>query len=93
MFGGFDGEFYNDLHILNMHGDDKSYKGVKNIPVGPSTKERDYLSLLNNQESYDIVFRLSDGSQSIDVFANKALVLFRSIEIEVPISTRFPALQ
>jgi len=34
MFGGFDGEFFNDLNILDMH---MNKRGIENTDIEPST--------------------------------------------------------
>lgn len=77
MFGGFDGSFYNDLHILDFQTIKK-----KIIKLSESTMLEDYHQLINKKESYDIKFIL-DNPQKQEVFAHKALVLFRTIEREV----------
>jgi len=77
MFGGFDGNFYNDLNILDLT---KPHKQI--IQIQPSSIDKDYFNLVNNQEHADIVFVLDDGLHS-KVYAHKSLVLFRTIEIEL----------
>ena len=49
MFGGFDGEFFNDLNILDL-------KGIhwEKINIIPSTLNQDLCKLLGEPESYDI---------------------------------------
>jgi hypothetical protein len=81
MFGGFDGEFYNDLNLMDM-----SKSQTKN------TQEVEFLSLIDSHENHDLTFRLhglSDGSHEIyqDVFAIKSLVLYRSVHTESPITS------
>ena len=56
MFGGFDGSFYNDLTILDLT---RPHKQI--IQIQPSSIDRDYLNLVNNQEHADVVFVLDDG--------------------------------
>jgi hypothetical protein len=59
MFGGFDGEFYNDLHILHLKQAEKTQ-----ITVSPSTLYHDYAALVDVKtfrHSADITFVL-DGA-------------------------------
>jgi hypothetical protein len=51
MFGGFDGSFYNDLNICDF-----SRPAKQVITIEPSTIDADYKSLVNSQESADIIF-------------------------------------
>jgi hypothetical protein len=51
MFGGFDGSFFNDMHILDLL---KPQKQVINLT--DSTIDKDYFSLINNLETADIIF-------------------------------------
>ena len=79
MFGGFDGEFFNDLNVMDM----------SKSPVSPDP-EIEFSSLVDSKSYHDLIFRLhgeSPESNQIfqDVFAIKSLVLFRSIHKEVPI--------
>ena len=76
MFGGFDGEFYNDLNVLSLHQD------VKCTQVSESSKDTDYLSLVNNAVDHDVEFKISNESESTVVFAHRSLILFRLIERE-----------
>jgi hypothetical protein len=43
MFGGFDGNFYNDLNILDFSRPNKQI-----INIQPSTIDMEYLSLVNS---------------------------------------------
>jgi len=79
MFGGFDGSFYNDLNICDFS---KPSKQV--ITIEPSTIDADYKSLVNSQESADIVFTLDHPARP-QVYGHKALILFRAIEKELMI--------
>jgi hypothetical protein len=56
MFGGFDGSFFNDMHLLDLH---KSSK--QTITIQPSQIELDYFSLVNNSQGADIIFRLEQN--------------------------------
>jgi len=51
-FGGFDGEFFNDLNILDLKG---KQKGI--VEVYPSTLNYDLCSLIDSDEC-DITFEL-----------------------------------
>jgi hypothetical protein len=55
MFGGFDGNFFNDMQVLDFQ---KPLKQLINIL--PSTIDSDYFSLVNNSESSDITFILDN---------------------------------
>jgi len=79
MFGGFDGEFFNDLNVMDM-----------SKVSTPQDTEIEFSSLVDSRANHDLIFRLhgeSPESNQIfqDVFAIKSLVLFRSIHKEVPI--------
>jgi N-acetylneuraminic acid mutarotase len=49
MFGGFDGEFYNDLNVMDI-----SQMGSK------LEREVEFINLVDSEESHDITFRLYD---------------------------------
>ena len=49
MFGGFDGDFYNDLNALHMN---KHLKDT--IITSQSTLSQDYGSLVDREEFYDL---------------------------------------
>lgn len=51
MFGGFDGNFYNDMHILHLADIEN-----KEIVIEPSTLSEDYCSMIGSEEDYDIIF-------------------------------------
>lgn len=54
MFGGFDGNFYNDLHILHTN------KPIKeSVKVSQSTLHQDLASVVNMPELSDVEFVLS----------------------------------
>ena len=61
MFGGFDGEFYDDLNVMDMH---QSFRGIDNTYISPSTINTDYISLLNNPNEFDLIFELEYQSKS-----------------------------
>ena len=81
MFGGFDSEFFNDLHVLNL--DQTSMFKSKNCA---STIHSDYARLVNSQEHSNITFLL-EPEKIFDpmqvVYANKALLLHRIFEKEI----------
>ena len=47
MFGGFDGEFFNDLNVMDMS---KSYTH--------QDTEIEFLSLVDSRANHDLIFRL-----------------------------------
>lgn len=55
MFGGFDGNFYNDLNILHTN---KTFK--ETIKVSDSTLHRDLSNVVNAPELSDIEFVLNN---------------------------------
>jgi hypothetical protein len=58
MFGGFDGEFYNDLNVMDM---------TKGTTV--QEKEVEFANLVDSQENHDIIFRLwGDGPDSSRIY-------------------------
>jgi hypothetical protein len=77
MFGGFDGNFYNDLNILDFSRPNKQI-----INIQPSTIDMEYLSLVNSQDTGDIIFVLDNATKS-QVYSHKSLLLFRAIEREL----------
>ena len=81
MFGGFDGNFYNDLNILDFQAPKKQI-----INIQPSSINADYRSLVNQRESADIVFVLDTPTQS-KIYAHKALILFRLVQREFAMET------
>lgn len=72
MFGGFDGEFYNDLHLLDV------LPTQKDVNVTPSTKAQDYLGMVNSQADSDITLKI--GSECLHL--HKALLLFKAVPYE-----------
>ena len=72
MFGGFDGEFYNDLNVLDLQ------PNFKKCVVSESTKDQDLNRLINNYEASDFKFVIegAEANQSSVVHANKGLVLY-----------------
>ena len=81
MFGGFDGEFYNDMHILHL----KEAPKMRGF-TSTSTINSDYAKLVDSLDHSNISFVLDpempNGCEQI-VYANKSLVLFRLFEREV----------
>ena len=53
MFGGFDGNFYNDLNIIDLNWTSKTQ-----VIVSPSTIMQDYLRMVNCQDNFDIFFHV-----------------------------------
>lgn len=54
MFGGFDGEFYNDLHALHLN------ELIKHASiVGHSTFDKDLSNLIDNPEHSDFIISVS----------------------------------
>ncbi len=49
MFGGFDGEFFNDLHALHLNEQRKN-----SLRVEPTRIDRDFTSLIDNQSKCDM---------------------------------------
>ena len=77
MFGGFDGGFYNDMHIMDFQKQNK-----QSITISPSTIDKEYAELINCSDNSDVVFQLDNAMKST-VYAHKSLILFRSIEREL----------
>lgn len=82
MFGGFDGDFYNDMHILNVQKNSNSF-----IKVSESTIDQDYLKMLDNEEYSDMDFVLNTKPYKSKVNVNKSLMLFRTVERELEFQT------
>jgi hypothetical protein len=84
MFGGFDGTFYNDLHILHTN---KTLK--ESVRISKSTLHANLAEAVDCSEFSDIEFVLKPASDFFEVaartqiFANKSLVLYRLIEREL----------
>ena len=84
MFGGFDGEFFNDMHLLHMNG--QTNASSSSSTRQGSTLLEDYVQLVDKKEHSNIVFLLDpivEGGQQQAVHANKSLVLFRLFEREI----------
>lgn len=77
MFGGFDGSFFNDVNLLDIESSNRSC-----IKVEPSEICKDYLSLVNNPDSADVVISINDPKQP-KVFAHRGFMLFRLMSFEV----------
>ena len=80
MFGGFDGNFYNDLNILHTN---KATK--ERIKVSASTLYANLAGTVNDPELSDIEFivKSEKGDSQQVIYANKSLVLYRLIEREL----------
>ncbi len=73
VFGGFDGQFYNDLHIVDfLHAKKQMIKPEQ------STLVSDYQHLVDHQETSDITFILGDTCRS-RIASHKSLLLYRSV--------------
>ena len=82
MFGGFDGEFFNDLHVMDL---EFNKRGLA-TPIDNSTISRDFASMVNNPKFSDIKIRVNLQNGHIYCFyLNKSLLLFRSLDKEVPV--------
>ena len=105
MFGGFDSEFFDDLNVMDLK---KNSRGIENTPIEASTIDSDFLSLLNNPIDYDLTFKIEYVSECNDsnqmrlcplsvetknILANKSLLLFRSVDKEMPPAKRYPNIQ
>lgn len=64
-FGGFDGSFFNDFHMINLE--------PFTVPVGPCHYSQDLKNLVNNPADSDITFKI--GSKVI--YAHKKMLLYR----------------
>ena len=60
MFGGFDSEFYNDLHALNL--DMVSNQQIEKKLSEQSSKDSDYESMIDKFECSNFVLRVVDSS-------------------------------
>ena len=72
MFGGFDGEFYNDLNVLNLQ------PNFKKSIVSESTKDLDFNRLVNSYEASDFKFVIESNlpNKSATIYGNRGLVLY-----------------
>jgi hypothetical protein len=59
MFGGFDGEFYNDLNIMNIESLSEEAFKIQNIIK--STKDHDFFKMINDEKSSDIILKITDS--------------------------------
>lgn len=76
MFGGFDGEFFDDLHILDLLPD------ANKVLISPSTRAADLVSTINSPNNYNVVFKLIGPTGFRTLNALKAMLLYRLIELE-----------
>jgi len=53
MFGGFDGEFYNDMHALHINEQQKNIMKIEKSKI-----EKDFASLINNPTKSDLRLRI-----------------------------------
>ena len=89
MFGGFDGNFFNDLHSLDMKVHSKHNKF--NTQEAPSTKDRDFYEMINDEDYANFFLRVHDAQNHLNVTTihiNKSLLLYRLLEKEVPLSKK-----
>lgn len=49
LFGGFDGDFFNDLQVLHLNEASR-----KACPVSPSSLDKDFLKQINNPHNNDL---------------------------------------
>jgi N-acetylneuraminic acid mutarotase len=78
MFGGFDGNFFNDVNILSLKKENNT------VAIPKSTVSEDYFSLVNNPEGSDISFKLNDPSRT-SIYGHRALILFRLLQREISV--------
>ena len=79
MFGGFDGEFYNDLHALHLNE-----KAKRTNYISPSTLDSDYVKTINNPAMTDLTLVITQqGAEKYRVQANRSLLLHRIFEKEL----------
>lgn len=78
MFGGFDGNFFNDVNILGLKKENNT------VAIPKSTVSEDYFSLVNNAEGSDISFKLNDPSRTC-FYGHRALILFRLLQRELSV--------
>jgi len=52
MFGGFDGDFFDDLNVMSLQ------KSVSDTELPESTINRDYSSLVHSITDHDFSFRV-----------------------------------
>jgi len=53
MFGGFDGEFYNDMHAIHVNEAKKNC-----LKLESSKLDKDFVSLINNSSKSDLRLRV-----------------------------------
>jgi N-acetylneuraminic acid mutarotase len=72
MFGGFDGEFFNDLNVLNLQ------PNFKKSVISESTKDQDFNRLVNSYEASDFKFVIESNSpnKNSTIYGNRGLVLY-----------------
>ena len=66
MFGGFDGEFFDDLNVLDLKRD------IKALQESPSTKDSDLLSLVNSPTEFNMILRIVQESNQFAFMDIKA---------------------
>jgi hypothetical protein len=57
LFGGFDGEFYNDLHALHFNDKVKRTNFVR-----PSSIDSDFSKMINNVDYSDLCLQVTENS-------------------------------
>ena len=72
MFGGFDGEFYNDLNVMEL----------KPNTLETSTKE--FSPMVDCFENFDIKFKLYGEGGVHMVRGIKSFILYRTVQREMP---------
>jgi hypothetical protein len=76
MFGGFDGQFYDDLNLLNLKPD------ANQVVILPSTKDIDLISLVNSSTDFNVTVKILGPNSYKTMNVCKSLLLFRTIERE-----------
>ena len=62
MFGGFDGEFYNDLHVMDL---ERNSRGATEMLVQDSMREADYMKMVDSRDGHDVIFRLQTSLEEV----------------------------
>ena len=71
-FGGFDGEFFNDLNVLEIKCDSQL------------SNERQFMHMVDSSDNHDIVFRLHGDGPTQEVHGIRSLILYRTAHREMP---------
>ena len=60
MFGGFDGEFFNDMHLLNFGQELDENQNIQHKSLQWSSLLNDYAKLVDSKDHSNIKFTLDD---------------------------------